>query len=175
MASRYLFAEYSPEWPNRFQEEANRIRQGFGDAIIEVHHIGSTSIPGLAAKPVIDLLPVVREISVVEERDEMLVADGYWSWGEYGIAGRRFYTRDFDGIRTHNVHFFAAGSPDIERHLAFAAYLRAHAEKCSEYEALKRAVYAEHPDDIAAYCAGKDAWIKQLEPVALAWFQQQGK
>lgn len=156
-----------------FREEANRIRQLLGDAIVEVHHVGSTSIPGLAAKPVIDLLPVVREIAKVDDQDGTLVADGYRSWGEYGIVGRRFYTRDLDGVRTHNVHIFAAGSPEIERHLAFAAYLRANSGARGEYEALKRTVYAEHPSDIAAYCAGKDAWIKRTEPVAVAWFRQQ--
>jgi GrpB-like predicted nucleotidyltransferase (UPF0157 family) len=174
MTCRYLFAEYSPEWPARFQKEAGRMRRLLGDTMVDAHHIGSTSVPGLAAKPVIDLMPVVREIALVDERDSEMVAEGYRSWGEHGIAGRRFYTRDRGGVRTHNVHVFAAGSPEIERHLALAAYLRAHPEVRREYEALKRAVYAEHPDEIAAYCAGKDAWIKRMEPVAVEWFRQQG-
>jgi GrpB-like predicted nucleotidyltransferase (UPF0157 family) len=146
-----------------------------GDAIVEMHHIGSTSIPGLAAKPVIDLLPVVRDMATVDLRTAALEADGYQSWGEYGIVGRRFFTRDRDGVRLCNVHVFDAESLEIERHLAFAAYLRAHDEVCREYESLKRAVYAQHSDDIAAYSAGKDAWIKRVEPVAVAWYRGQGK
>jgi GrpB-like predicted nucleotidyltransferase (UPF0157 family) len=175
MASRYFFSEYSRDWPVEFHREADRIRRLLEDAIADVHHIGSTSVPGLAAKPVIDLLPVVRGIAEVDERASSLVTDGYKSWGEYGIAGRRFFTRDCDGVRTHNVHVFAADSPEIERHLAFAAYLHAHEEVRREYEALKREVYARHPADIAAYSAGKDAWIKRFEPLAVAWYRKRGQ
>lgn len=175
MASRYLFAEYSSRWPSQFVREEERIRQFLGDAIVDVHHIGSTSVPGLAAKPVIDLLPVVRDIADVDVLTAALVADGYRSWGEYGIAGRRYFTRDRDGVRFCNVHVFATDSREIERHLAFAEYLRADADVRCEYESLKRAVYAQHPDDIAAYCAGKDAWIQRIEPMAVAWYRGQGR
>ena len=123
----------------------------------------------------IDLLPVVRDIADVDVQTAALVEDGYRSWGEYGIVGRRFFTRDRDGVRMCNVHVFAADSPEIERHLAFAVYSAADDDVRREYESMKRAVYAKHPDDIAAYCAGKDAWIQRIEPMAVAWYRGQGR
>lgn len=176
--SRFTFSDYSPTWPAEFAAEADRLRALLGNELVAVHHIGSTSVPGLASKPVIDLLPAVRQIELLDERTPALVVAGYRVWGEYGIPGRRFYTKDQftkdnDACRTHNVHFFAEGSPEIERHLAFAAYLRNHDDVRREYEALKRQIYARHPANIAAYSEGKDAWINRVEPLAVQWYREQ--
>lgn len=172
--SRYSFADYSPAWLCEFAAEASRLRDLIGAELLEVHHIGSTSVPGLAAKPVIDLLPLVLEIATMDRLSPTMVAAGYRVWGEYGIPSRRFFTKDQGGTRTHNLHFFAATSPEIERHLAFSAYLRSHPDACREYEALKRQAIARHPTDIAAYSDFKDAWIKRVEPIAVQWYREQG-
>jgi GrpB-like predicted nucleotidyltransferase (UPF0157 family) len=103
------------------------------------------------------------------------VAAGYKAWGEHGIAGRRFFTKDRDEHRTHNIHMFEEGHPETERHLAFCAYLRAHPHVRDEYAALKREVYDRHPADIAAYSDGKDAWIKRVERMALQWRLREGE
>jgi GrpB-like predicted nucleotidyltransferase (UPF0157 family) len=171
MPSRYTFSEYSPDWPREFEREAKRLRGLLNDELVDVHHVGSTSVPGLAAKPIIDLIPVVRDIAEVDARQTLLVQAGYKAWGELGIEGRRYLTRDCDGLRTHNVHVFAIGNPHIERHLAFCAYLRSHPMARDEYAALKRDVYAKHPADIEKYRDGKDAWIKALEPIAVEWYR----
>jgi GrpB-like predicted nucleotidyltransferase (UPF0157 family) len=173
LPSIYTFSEYSPAWPAEFAAEADRIRALLCEDLVAVHHIGSTSIPGLAAKPVIDLLPIVHEISIVDKREADFVAANYQAWGEYGINGRRFFTKDRNGVRTHNVHVFAVGSTQIERHLAFCAYLRSHSYLRAEYEALKRDVYARHPANIAGYMEGKNAWIQRVEPLAVQWYRQQ--
>lgn len=175
MPSRYTFTDSSPDWPAEFAREADRLAAILGDALLVVHHIGSTSVPGLAAKPIIDLLPIVCSLAVVDERTADMEAAGYRARGEYGLPGRRYFTRDRGDVRTHNVHADAAAAPAIERHLAFCAYLRCYPAACREYETLKRAAYAAHPDDIAAYNAGKDAWIKQLQPVAIAWYRRQAR
>ncbi|MEW5849252.1 MAG: GrpB family protein [Myxococcota bacterium] len=172
MASRYTFTEYSPEWPARFAREAERLGALLGEELVGIHHIGSTSVPGLAAKPIIDLLPLVRDLTRMDEHNAKLQAAGYQAWGECGLPGRRYFTRDHDGYRTHNIHIYQVDDPQVDRHLAFCAYLREHEGARREYEALKRQVYALHPDDIAAYNHGKDAWIKQLEQLALPWYRQ---
>ncbi len=172
MPSLYTFSDYSTEWPIEFEREAERLRALLGGELIRVHHIGSTSVPGLAAKPVIDLLPLVRSVARIDDLRPMLQAAGYEPWGEYGLPGRRFFTKDRDGYRTHNIHIYQPDNPDVERHLAFCAYLREHEQARREYEALKREVYARHPADIEAYNDGKDAWIKRLEPVALEWYRR---
>lgn len=170
--SRYRFSEYSAQWPAAFEREAACLRQLLGAQLVEVHHVGSTSVPGLAAKPIIDLLPLVHELEVVDAINERFEEAGYKVWGEYGIPSRRFFTKDREGERTHNLHFFKVGSPDAGRHLVFAAYLREHDDARVEYETLKRAVYAQHPDNIAAYNDGKDAWIKRVETLAGAWWRE---
>lgn len=169
--SRYLLTEYSPTWVDDFSCEAEQLRRLLGSLLVDVHHIGSTSVPGLAAKPTIDVLPVVTCIESVDGMAGRLEAAGYRTWGEYGLPGRRLFTRDQSGFRTHNVHIYARGHDDIERHLAFGAYLRAHPEARREYEMLKRQVYAQHPANIALYSDGKNAWIKRAEVLALSWYR----
>ena len=170
--SQYTFTDYSPDWPLEFNREAEGLKALLGDTLLAVHHVGSTSVPGLAAKPVIDLLPVVLNITSIDARTYRMVDAGYVTWGECGLPGRRLFTKDRGEYRTHNIHIYQADHPDVERHLAFCAYLKNHAAACREYEALKRKVYAQHPADIAAYRDGKDAWIKQLEPISLTWYRQ---
>jgi len=172
MPSKYTFTEYSPAWAVMFEQEAARLLQLLGDELISVHHIGSTAVPGLAAKPIIDVLPVTRDLGRIDELAPALVDAGYTAWGEYGIAGRRYFTKDQDNVRTHNVHVFEHGRLQIERHLAFRDFLRSHDAVRDEYGALKREVYARHPDDIEAYMDGKDAWIKHVEREAVAWYRR---
>jgi GrpB-like predicted nucleotidyltransferase (UPF0157 family) len=173
MPSLYTFTEYSPEWPLEFEREAARLKALLGDELIIAHHIGSTSIPGLAAKPIIDLLPLVRDITRIDDLTPVMEAAGYKAWGEYGLPGRRYFTKDRGEYRTHNIHIYQIDNPDVERHLAFCAYLRHHEPARKEYEALKREVYALHPANVAEYNNGKNAWIKQTEIVAIAWYRQQ--
>jgi GrpB-like predicted nucleotidyltransferase (UPF0157 family) len=175
MPSRYSFTDYSPDWPASFEQEAERLRTVLGEELVAVHHIGSTSVPGLAAKPIIDLLPLVRAIAAVDDLTPRFRDAGYRDWGEYGLPGRRYFTRDHGEVRTHNVHVYQFDHPEAERHLAFCAYLRHHEPARQEYEALKRAVYERHPADIEAYMDGKNAWIKRVEPVAIEWYRRQNR
>lgn len=141
-----------------------------GGNLLAVHHIGSTSIPGMPAKPIIDLLAVVADIGEVDRHLTQVEALGYEAKGEFGIPGRRFFRRDdAAGVRTHHIHAFESGSPHIERHLAFRDYLRSHSEPAMRYGELKRRLAAAHPNDIEAYMDGKDGFIKEVEARALAW------
>lgn len=173
MGSRYTFTDYSPDWPLAFEREAARLRSLLGDALVTIHHIGSTSVPGLAAKPIIDLLPVAGSVLAIEAKTPQLEAAGYRAWGEYGLPGRRYFTRDRDGYRTHNIHIYGQGDPDIERHLAFRDYLRAHPAVRDQYAAVKRAAYAQHPADIDSYSDSKHGWIQTVEAEAIAWYSCQ--
>jgi GrpB-like predicted nucleotidyltransferase (UPF0157 family) len=138
---------------------------------VSIHHIGSTAVSGLAAKPIIDLLPVVRSIERIDTLAAVLEAAGYRAWGGYGLPGRRYFTRDDEnGVRTHNVHVYGEHNPEIVRHLAFRDYLRAHSAVCREYEEMKRQAYALHPADIQRYSDAKNDWIKRVECEALVRF-----
>ena len=164
---------YDPSWPAEFIAEAARIRLAVGDLVMAVHHIGSTSIPGIFAKPVIDILLEVYNIQALDARSAALAELGYEAKGEFGIPGRRYFRRDSAmGTRTHQIHAFEAGSPGIERHLAFRDYMIAHPAIARHYGLLKQQLAASHPEDIEAYMDGKDSFIKEHEAKAIIWIKQ---
>jgi GrpB-like predicted nucleotidyltransferase (UPF0157 family) len=157
-------------WAARAASEAQRLSGAVGDALITVHHIGSTSIPNIKAKPVVDLLAVVSDLAALDAREAHVRALGYDWRGEFGIVGRRYCPLDdAGGRRVVHAHFFAEGSEDIARHLAFCRYLQAHPDEAQAYEAEKLRAAALHPDDTGAYTEEKGAWIRACEARALAW------
>lgn len=165
---RVVVNHYNPQWPGMFEAEATRIRDIFGEELLALHHIGSTSVPGLKAKPIIDMIPVVQNIDVVDQYNDKMIALGYEPMGEFGIPGRRYFRKGGDD-RTHHVHVFQAGSAEIERHLVFRDYLRQHPEDAKKYGELKQSLAERFPYDIEAYMDGKDQFIKDLEQEALKW------
>lgn len=156
---------FDPEWHRQFGEAAVEISRIFGNECIEIHHIGSTSVEGLSAKPVIDLLPVVRSIENVDAFNGKMADAGYMAKGENGLPGRRYFQKG-GNERTHHVHIYEEGSPEINRHLAFRDYLRTHPEKAKEYGTLKEELAAEYPQDIKKYIAGKAELVSEIEKLA---------
>jgi len=162
---------YDAVWPAMAADFAGQLR-ALGGFIVDVHHIGSTSVPGLSAKPIIDLMPVVTSLSELDRRRPSVIALGFDWHGELGMAGRRYCTlSDRDGQRIAQLHCFEEGSPHIARHLAFRDYLRAHRETARAYEQEKRRARDLHPNDSHAYTDAKDAWIRKLESKALIWYK----
>ena len=166
---RVRVVPHDPAWKGAFESEACVLRSVLGDEALAVHHIGSTSVPGLAAKPTVDVLVEVRRIEDVDRFDTPMAQRGYEAWGEYGIPGRRFFVKNRGPLRTHNVHVFEAGTPEVERHLAFRNYLLRHPETANAYSRLKRDLAGKFPTDIEAYMDGKDAFVKKVEREALSW------
>lgn len=159
---------YDPRWQALFAAEAELLRQVFQDNLIQIHHIGSTAVPGLKAKPIIDLLPVVRDIGRVDETNEQMRSLGYLPKGEFGLPGRRYFAKGGDE-RTHHVHVYEQDHPAIRRHLAFRDYLRAHPDCARLYGELKEQLAERFPYDAASYVAGKHELAWSLEQKALAW------
>ena len=165
---------YDPSWPSRYRQEAALLREALGDCLVEIHHIGSTSVPGLWAKPIIDILPVVTAVEEADRRRAALETLGYEYLGEFGIPGRRYLRKGGDH-RTHQVHLFGRESRDeIRRHLAVPAYLRCHPDAARDYAQLKRRLARRFPRDMDGYCDGKDAFVKALERAALDWWEIAG-
>jgi GrpB-like predicted nucleotidyltransferase (UPF0157 family) len=161
---------YDPEWPKIAADHAERLRV-LGSVLVVVHHIGSTSVPGLAAKPVIDLMPLVTDLAELDRLRWRVEALGYEWHGELGISGRRYCAlSDEAGLRLAQLHFFTADSLHVERHIAFRDYLRAHPEMALAYETEKRRARDLYPDDSHAYTDEKAAWIRDAEAKALNWF-----
>lgn len=160
---------HSTAWRDLAQRECDRLLQRLGSRLIVVHHIGSTAIPGIVAKPIIDLMPVARSVSALDEQVSEWRKLGYEYWGEYGMPGRRYCTREDPqtGRRIFQLHCFEAHSEQITRHLAFRDYLRANPAKATEYDAEKRRCRDLHPDDSHAYSDAKAEWISSTLPEAL--------
>jgi GrpB-like predicted nucleotidyltransferase (UPF0157 family) len=165
---------HDPNWRQLFNIEAARIVRALGEPVVKVHHIGSTAIPGIVAKPVIDILLEVEHIERLDQQAAAMQGLGYEVLGEFGIPGRRYFRQDDrNGTRTHQVHGCLAGSDDAVRHIAFRAYMVTHPAEAQAYGALKERLASLHPDDIAAYMDGKDSFIKDRERLALAWWASQ--
>ena len=165
--------DYDPDWPIRFQDEAKHIERIMGENLVRVFHIGSTSVPGMKAKPIIDLMAVVYDLDLLDSCEVRLKAVGYEAKGAFGISGRRYFRKGGEN-RTHQLHCFQAeDGTNILRHLAFRDYLRGNAEVQKAYSSLKEALAVKFPRDIEEYCQGKEAFVRETERNALAWYWRQ--
>ena len=161
---------HNPQWRDAFEAEAKQVAAALGENVVAIHHIGSTAIPDIYAKPVVDLLVEVRDITEVDGRSSAMESLGYEVMGEYGIPGRRYFRKDSrEGVRTHNIHAFEAGSAEVERHLAFRDYMIAHPGDAQRYSELKRKLAEEHPQSMDGYMDGKDGFIKEIDRRASRW------
>jgi GrpB-like predicted nucleotidyltransferase (UPF0157 family) len=171
---RIVVVKYDPTWKLEFEAEAKRIALALGDLVVDLHHIGSTAIPGIFAKPIIDVLLEVDHIDELDERTSDMEELGYEAKGEFGIPGRRYFRKnDVSGERTHQVHAFEVESLEIKRHLAFRDYMIAHPEVAQMYSELKLRLARKYPNDIEGYMDGKDSFIKKHESRAIAWRNSQ--
>lgn len=166
---RVEVVEYDEKWTKRYEEEAGKIERLFEGDLVSIHHIGSTSVPGLKAKPIIDIMPVVNQIECVDSLIGHMEALGYRSFGENGIPKRRFFAKG-DDVRTVHIHVFEAGDKGVMRHLAFRDYLSTFPEVRDEYALLKQQLAEQHPDDIESYIQGKQKWICETERLATLWY-----
>lgn len=163
--------EYSADWKKRFEEEAILLQKVFGFEIQMIHHIGSTSVSGLSAKPIIDMMPVVRDITKIDVYNDAMIAIGYEPKGENGLSGRRYFQKGGND-RTHHIHIYEVGHPGIERHLAFRDYLCTHPNAKKKYGDLKEALAKQFPYDIESYINGKEKLASEIEGDALSWFKE---
>jgi GrpB-like predicted nucleotidyltransferase (UPF0157 family) len=158
------------KWRETFEVESRSVADALGENVVAIHHIGSTAIPSIYAKPIIDLLVEVKDIIKVDGQSLAMESLGYEVMGEFGIPGRRFFRKDNqEGFRTHHIHAFEIGSAQVERHLAFRDYMLAHPEDAQKYSELKRKLARKHPQNIDGYMDGKDGFIKEMDKKAAQW------
>jgi GrpB-like predicted nucleotidyltransferase (UPF0157 family) len=166
-----------PAWNTAFNDEAAALAGIFGNLLVAVHHVGSTAVPGLAAKPIIDILVVLKATDSIARFDEAMRALGYRIRGECldaevpGTPGRFYYSKDTQGIRTHHVHACAAGHSEVRDKLAFRDYLRTHPQQGAAYGVLKRRLALDYPHDNISYMRCKDLFVKSVLEDARRWYR----
>ena len=159
---RIEVVSYNSNWKGMYKEESKKIKNVFSDIIIDIHHIGSTAIPGIKAKPVIDILVEVKNIEGVDQYNHKMKELGYEAMGEYGIPKRRFF-RKGENNRTHHIHIFQVGNEEIKRHINFKEYLIAHPDKAREYSKLKEKLANKYTYNVENYTNGKSDFIKEID------------
>lgn len=161
---------YDPNWKALFLKEQKILSEKLGDCVIRIDHIGSTSVVGLAAKPIIDVLLEVSSLEAFDSLVNRFNEPEYNLKGENGIAGRRYIQKG--GIkRSHHIHVFASGDINLNRHRAFAAYLNNNNDVAAEYGAIKRDAVSKSNNDIKTYMNLKNEFIQYHEQRAVHWYQ----
>ncbi|MGA9885808.1 MAG: GrpB family protein [Candidatus Acidiferrales bacterium] len=165
---------YSTEWRRMAADEIERVSPAFGGNLMAIHHVGSTAIPAICAKPILDLMPEIKILDELDASKFALEGLGYESWGEYGIRNRRYCTLSdkTTGRRLVQLHCFRTEDSEIERHLAFRDYLRDNPEVALAYDREKRRCRDLHPDDSHAYTDAKTAWIDSIMHRALERYRR---
>src|SRR5664279_2416544 len=152
---------YDPKWPQQYANEEVRLRPIFGSALVEMHHVGSTAVPELAAKREIDILAVINLASTVEDWSQSFEMLGYRRGG--GLSpGHHFFKRDVGGVRTHKLHICRDGHVQIARMLRFRDHLREHPADRLKYQELKLRLERENTRGIHEYLAAKDPFIRAV-------------
>lgn len=163
--------KYNPNWVKEFERESKLLLHELGQIVNGIHHIGSTAVPDLMAKPIIDMILEVKDLEQLDEQSYRLEKWGYEALGELGIKGRRYFRKGGDD-RTHQIHAFKAGDANIMRHLVFRDYLIAHKDIAKQYGNLKFDIAQRCNNDIEQYCDEKDAFVQYHETKALGWHEK---
>ncbi|MBZ5500294.1 MAG: GrpB family protein [Acidobacteriia bacterium] len=164
MADPVVIVDYDLRWAAMFAEEKARILEALDGLDVAVEHVGSTSVPGLAAKPIIDIMVVVPDPATGEKTIAPLTVLGYDYHGELGIPGRFYFAKGRP--RKHHLHMYPRCHPEIARLLLFRDYLRANPDAAHEYAKLKRALAEKFRDDREAYTEAKNDFIRSIEAKA---------
>ncbi len=153
---------HNPKWAEYFRREKEILLQIMGPKLLDVRHIGSTSIPAMPAKPIVDILAAVKALSDVEPVREDLISVGYQDKGDGDVPGRRYFVKGAEDRRTHHLNLCEMNSLFWTSHLAFRDYLERHPDAAKQYAALKRALAAKFPDDRPAYTTGKEEFVRSI-------------
>lgn len=164
-----IVVDYNANWVNQYEQEKQQILLALGNKVTNIQHIGSTSVPGLAAKPVIDILLGLKQIPPLPMQISNLEAIGYNYYGELGIPGRHYFRKGMP--RTHQIHAVLTDSEFWERHILFRDFLRNNPQAAQRYETLKRKLAQEFAGDRINYINSKTPLIEQLLIEAKLWQQ----
>jgi GrpB-like predicted nucleotidyltransferase (UPF0157 family) len=158
---------YQRAWAELFRQEAERLRAALGDHVVRIEHVGSTAVPGLDAKPILDIVVAVQNMADESLFEEALAPLGYVHKSDNDMPGRLYFVKRLpDDRSTHHLNITELGTECWVEHVAFRDYLLAHPDAKAEYLALKRELARRHPSDRQAYGEGKEAFIRDILALA---------
>lgn len=158
----YQLVAYDHSWPEQFERLSSELETVFSENLVRIEHIGSTSVPGLSAKPQIDVLVEVKSLADVKDVHFAMEAAGFTPRGDYNgaLKDEEYFTKDSaEGVRLVSVHVYESGNPKIKRNLAFRNYLRSSPKEARRYEQAKIDLHNQFGDDYIAYRNGKNEII----------------
>ncbi len=155
-------AEYNSNWKNEYEKEEKLLKKVLGDRIIEIHHVGSTSIEGLKAKPVIDILVVINSLDEIIEIEKMLKFYNYENRGQQGVLDRYFFAKGPEYARSHYIHFVEPNSKTYYNQVYFKKYLIEHPAYIKKYCDLKQELAEKYAGERPKYTAGKNEFITSI-------------
>ncbi len=166
----YTIVPYDPNWPKSFEKIREAVETVFGNIAERIEHVGSSAIPGMAGKPTIDILVVVKDVAAVDRLNSKMAELGYVALGEYVAPGGRLFTLEENGDRVVNIHCFQSDHQKTRRFLSLRDYLRSHPEESKAYSELKLDLYRRYSSDYGTYRKEKDAYMKDLDDRAEKWW-----
>ena len=158
--------DYDEQWNEEYKKEEELLKSVLADKIIEIHHIGSTSIRGLKAKPVIDILVVIKSLEEISEIETMLKPYDYENRGQHGVSDRYFFAKGPEDARSHYVHFVEPNSNTYYNQVYFKKYLLEHPEYIKKYCDLKQELATKYADERSKYTKGKNDFITNVIKLA---------
>lgn len=170
MPDPVVIVPYNPDWVNQYNNEAALIHEAIGSYLASLEHIGSTSVPGLASKPIIDLLAGMNSLADTPVIVPLLRDLGYTYKPEYetDLPERRYFSKHIAGQQSFHLHMVEPDTQFFRRHIAFRDYLRTHPEYAAEYAALKMDLAKQFGNDREGYTDAKTDFIKKIENRALS-------
>lgn len=169
MGRKIYVESYKESWVEEYKQSEAILKEIFDSQLCDIQHIGSTSIVGLASKPTIDILVIVKDIEAVDDLNELMEAQGFIARGEAGISGRRYFYKTLVGDvfkETHHIHVYGEGNPKYQEELLFRDYLRTNKSAMKEYEALKVTLSEKHRDSPKLYTDAKGSFIQKTIKMA---------
>lgn len=167
---KYLFSNYDPDWVIKFESIKSFLFEVFGNKALSIEHVGSTSIPGMKAKPIIDVLISIKDIKDLSQETLKMVNVGY-EWGENYIAPDTliFFKLGPDGEKVENIHVCLENAPKTKQFLIMRDFFRTFPEKAKAYSDLKEANVQKYPEDYPSYRAAKKPFLDEMEKEAYEW------
>jgi GrpB-like predicted nucleotidyltransferase (UPF0157 family) len=163
---------YNREWSRQFEQEAEILKPLFNQVILSVQHIGSTAIPGIKAKPIIDILITVNAIEEVDPFNSSMKQLGYVIGGEFGLPGRRFFCKGDEENCYIHLHVYEADHPAVQKYITFRDYMIAHPLEAKQYEMLKADLAERYFNSRTLYTQNKSNFIENIYKKAAAWLKK---